>query len=74
MKEKPKLNLTMAISGSPCHECDERHQKCHSECEKYIAYHEKCKNIRKQKESERQATPEFSRTMQHYAWRKSMGR
>ena len=59
----------------PCKECPNR--GCgvfHSECEKYIAYHEKCKNIRKQKESERQATPEFSRTMQHYAWRKSMGR
>ena len=74
MKEKPKLNLTMAISGSPCHKCEERHPKCHAECEKYIKYQEKCKGIQKQKEAERKATPEFSKTMQHYAWRKTMGR
>ena len=68
-----KLNLTMAIKGSPCHKCEERHSKCHAECEKYIKYQEKCKGIQKQKEAERLATPE-NEHMKKCAWKKSMGR
>lgn len=26
------------MKGSPCFECEERHMKCHAECERYKAF------------------------------------
>lgn len=26
------------MKGSPCFECEERHMRCHAECEKYKAF------------------------------------
>lgn len=36
------------MNNAPCKDCTERHIRCHSECEKYIAFHEA-----RQKELER---------------------
>ena len=68
-----KIPLAMAISGSPCKECENRHPNCHSECKAYLAYKAKCDRITKQKEAERLATPE-SEHMKKCAWKKSIGR
>ena len=31
----------MIGTWSPCHECQERHDLCHSDCEKYLSFRSK---------------------------------
>nr|DAH32760.1 MAG TPA: hypothetical protein [Caudoviricetes sp.] len=39
--------------NAPCKDCPERHMGCHSECEKYIAYHQFREEVLKRKEQDR---------------------
>ena len=39
MSKKPKRN------SAPCYMCEERHENCHSECEKYQEYKATMKKI-----------------------------
>lgn len=32
---------------APCHNCPDRHPKCHSECERYLAFVEERAKVRK---------------------------
>ena len=44
------------MKGSPCLNCEDRHDLCHSDCKKYISYRKELddmkKKIRKESETE----------------------
>lgn len=37
---------------APCKDCQDRHDNCHAECEKYIIYAEERKRIREKRNKE----------------------
>lgn len=37
----------------PCKGCEERHLKCHSSCERYLAYRKELERVREAKNKER---------------------
>ena len=39
---------------SPCYKCEERHDLCHSHCEKYIAYRKRLDDINEAQRKERE--------------------
>lgn len=39
---------------TPCHGCTSRHEKCHADCEKYLAYRARLAEQRKAQAKERE--------------------
>ena len=37
------------MKDAPCYQCEDRHDKCHSHCEKYIAFTEEKEKERKER-------------------------
>lgn len=41
---------------TPCHGCTSRHEKCHADCKKYLAYRERLAEQHKAQAKEREVT------------------
>lgn len=51
--------------NAPCKNCSDRHYKCHSECEKYIAYNSEREKIRAKKKANVQNNDFVFSTIEH---------
>jgi len=38
-------DIPLTLAPSPCKDCSERHQYCHSSCEKYAAFRAQCEEL-----------------------------
>lgn len=73
----PKEIVLTQITDNPCKSCTYetgRSETCHANCERYAKLVEQLEKRRSDKEAERQSSPEFTRKMKQYTWKKSMGR
>ena len=52
-----------------CKNCENRHMGCHSMCEDYIRFREAQDEVLKEKEAQRNATPDFSREKNRMIWK-----
>ena len=57
----------MINNNTPCYGCTERHDLCHSECDKYLAFKEKNENMRSEQRERLDINYTLSRLHYHRA-------
>ena len=73
----PKEIVLIQMKDNPCRNCTYetgRSATCHAECDRYARMVDLIEKKRADKEADRKASPEFTRKMKQYTWKKSMGR